>query len=603
MMRCDIWKAAAVAGLLALGGVLAARAGTGTVYRVGALANEGTGKCVRTWSPTIAHLNQAGLPWQYELAPLGFEEIAAAVRSKLVDFVICNSGLYVEFQMLNEASAIATSERGSGELAAGLFGGVVFTRADRADIARFADLKGRTFAAVDPKSFGGWVAARREFQHDGLDPEKDFRALRFTRNHDEVVAMVRDGRADAGVVRTLVLEDMAADGVIRLEDFKVLPSPHFHYAPEVFPFHLSTRLYPEWPCAVLPHVDRDTAMHTAIALLAMPPSAADKTAPRIRWLFPMNYQPVVDCLQELRVSPFEKLGDMSAADLLARFWKPIAGGVLLLAIMAGLLIATTRLNHQMRLVQRQLEKGLAEREATAQALRTSEERFRMVFQHAPLGLLYCDAQGIVRDFNERLLRLFNVSAEQLRGFNLLRQIRDEKMLGAIHQALAGELSFYEGDYTSVLSGKIVPIRMYMQRITDANGQILGGVGIIEDCTEAQRAEATIHANEARLRAVNAELERRAAELEHSRRHALSIMEDATQAKARAEELYREQKALNEKLRLAMEELEQFNQIMVGRELRMIELKAEINQLRAAAGLPPAYPLPEEEAKKTDEPNP
>jgi hypothetical protein len=46
----------------------------------------------------------------------------------------------------------------------------------------------------------------------------------------------------------------------------------------------------------------------------------------------------------------------------------------------------------------------------------------------------------------------------------------------------------------------------------------------------------------------------------------------------------------EQLRLNNEELTRFNRVAVGRELRMIELKKEVNELCARAGQPPRYPL-------------
>ena len=45
----------------------------------------------------------------------------------------------------------------------------------------------------------------------------------------------------------------------------------------------------------------------------------------------------------------------------------------------------------------------------------------------------------------------------------------------------------------------------------------------------------------------------------------------------------------EKLRAMISELERFNRVMMNREERVLELKREINQMLAAAGLPPAYP--------------
>ena len=44
------------------------------------------------------------------------------------------------------------------------------------------------------------------------------------------------------------------------------------------------------------------------------------------------------------------------------------------------------------------------------------------------------------------------------------------------------------------------------------------------------------------------------------------------------------------LQASIEELALFNRAMVGRELRMIELKREVNQLCRTAGQPPRYPI-------------
>jgi hypothetical protein len=53
------------------------------------------------------------------------------------------------------------------------------------------------------------------------------------------------------------------------------------------------------------------------------------------------------------------------------------------------------------------------------------------------------------------------------------------------------------------------------------------------------------------------------------------------------------------LRVANEELTRFNEAMVGRELRMVELKQEVNALRAQLGQPPPYgPQLDDEARPT-----
>jgi len=61
---------------------------------------------------------------------------------------------------------------------------------------------------------------------------------------------------------------------------------------------------------------------------------------------------------------------------------------------------------------------------------------------------------------------------------------------------------------------------------------------------------------------------------------------------RAEAALRQQ---DEERCLHNEELERFNRAVVGREVRMIELKAEINGLLKAAGQPDKYKIIEEDA--------
>jgi PAS domain-containing protein len=53
----------------------------------------------------------------------------------------------------------------------------------------------------------------------------------------------------------------------------------------------------------------------------------------------------------------------------------------------------------------------------------------------------------------------------------------------------------------------------------------------------------------------------------------------------------ERKQAEEALQLKMDELERFQHLAVGRELRMIEMKKEINALLVQSGQPEKYPLP------------
>jgi Amt family ammonium transporter len=58
----------------------------------------------------------------------------------------------------------------------------------------------------------------------------------------------------------------------------------------------------------------------------------------------------------------------------------------------------------------------------------------------------------------------------------------------------------------------------------------------------------------------------------------------------------------DKLQQTIQELEEFNQLAVGRELRMVELKRQINDLSRELGLPPRYDLTFEQAEKQSRSN-
>lgn len=233
LARCSMprrqWLVLALACLVWLAPPSAQAEGHGTdtpaagEARIGVLALRGAERARAMWDPTADYLSRH-LPGQrFRVVPLSFDEIQLAVRQRSVDFVLANPSYYVELEAEYGVSPVVTMRnRHDGGRGYSVFGGVVFTRADRRDIRAFADLKGKVFGAVDPGSFGGWHAAWREMLRHGLDPESHFRRLEFLGTHDAVVRAVLEGKVDAGTVRTESLERMAAEGSIRLGELFVL---------------------------------------------------------------------------------------------------------------------------------------------------------------------------------------------------------------------------------------------------------------------------------------------------------------------------------------------------------------------------------------------
>lgn len=327
------------------------------VVKVGVLANSGTSRCLEQWSPTIQYLNQDILGHTFSLACLEFGEVGQAVRQGRVDFLLANPAITAEMAGLGLSPIATIKKPGSYSV----FAGVIFCRAGRPDIASLADLKGKTFMAVDPQSLGGWRMAWRELKQAGLDPQKDFAQLRFGGYQESVPLAVLAGQVDAGTARSGTLERLEREGRINLSDLRIL-SPRIS---DQLPLLHSTRLYPEWPLSRLGHASPELAEKVAVALLSMPDDApASRAAGHAGWTTPGNYQPVRELLHELRLGPFQDLGEFTLQDVLQRYWPMLAVSALLFVFMALSTALALRLNHRIRLAhQATLDEMAARRQA------------------------------------------------------------------------------------------------------------------------------------------------------------------------------------------------------------------------------------------------
>ncbi|MBC7364017.1 MAG: PAS domain S-box protein [Candidatus Aminicenantes bacterium] len=134
------------------------------------------------------------------------------------------------------------------------------------------------------------------------------------------------------------------------------------------------------------------------------------------------------------------------------------------------------------------------------ALKEREERYRLIFQNTPLGILQFNEQGIITDCNDAFVRAIGSSREALIGFNMLERVQDEKVIKAVQEALAGRIGYYEGVYHSVTADKATPARGFFAGVFDQNGKFISGIGTFEDYTERYRTEEALRQSEALLEA-------------------------------------------------------------------------------------------------------
>ena len=90
--------------------------------------------------------------------------------------------------------------------------GLIVARKD-SGLKSVADLEGKRFAFVDPKSASGYVYPRAMLVEKGVSPERYFKEAIFAGGHDKVIAAVIEGRVDAGAIYDGALGVAKAQGV------------------------------------------------------------------------------------------------------------------------------------------------------------------------------------------------------------------------------------------------------------------------------------------------------------------------------------------------------------------------------------------------------
>ena len=90
------------------------------------------------------------------------------------------------------------------------------------NINALADLKGRTFAFVDPGSTSGFMVPSAAFIKAGITPEKDFKQVMYSGGHDSTIVAVGSGKVDAGSVADRIYERGCAKGLADCNKLKVV---------------------------------------------------------------------------------------------------------------------------------------------------------------------------------------------------------------------------------------------------------------------------------------------------------------------------------------------------------------------------------------------
>lgn len=170
------------------------------------------------------------------------------------------------------------------------------------------------------------------------------------------------------------------------------------------------------------------------------------------------------------------------------------------------------------------ERSFAENE-----IKKSENKFKSIFKNSPLGIIYYDSKGVILDCNETFIKLIGSSKEQLLGLNMVN-LPDKRLVDTVQTSLHKGLGMYEDYYKSTTANKVTPVKGTFKGIKDANGNITGGIGIIEDITQQKNAENEIILTNEKLQAANTELVKTANALQQSNKELSQALVEAKKSK-------------------------------------------------------------------------
>lgn len=181
------------------------------------------------------------------------------------------------------------------------------------------------------------------------------------------------------------------------------------------------------------------------------------------------------------------------------------------------------------------------------ATRESEKRLTKAQEIAHVGSWELDLPSGRISWSDEAYRIFGLPHGSATGYEVFLDVVHPDDRDAVDAAYSGSVregrDTYEIEHRIVRksTGEIRHVREKCQHFRDASGRIVRSIGMVHDVTEKKRVE------------------------EERQRQA-------------------------DELRARNEELTRFNRVATDREIRMIELKREVNELRRKAGEPPRYPL-------------
>ena len=216
-----------LSAVVALGAGLLGVATTGPVsaeekvIRFGLIPSEDADKLIKDSEPFIAALEEnLGMKVQPFVA-IDYSAVVEALKSDKLEIAFLGPASYVLAKDKVQAEIEPVARGIMEETGKSSYRGLIIAN-PATPIHELADLKGKTFAFVDPASTSGNFVPRYVFDKNGIDPERDFESVYYSGTHQATLIAVKEGKVDAGSIADEVYDLAIARGQLKEDEVRVI---------------------------------------------------------------------------------------------------------------------------------------------------------------------------------------------------------------------------------------------------------------------------------------------------------------------------------------------------------------------------------------------
>ncbi len=183
------------------------------VLRMGLIPADDAAEMLKNYEPVREYLSQElGIPVEIEVTS-DYTAAINAMKYGHIDIAWFGPFSYIIAANVADAEAIVNGIKDNGK---STYKSIIVANVN-SGIETLEDLKGKSFAFVDPASTSGNLIPRKMLIENGIDPDNDFSESFFAGTHNAVQYAIANGNVDAGADSDNSYYRMLAAGEIDAE--------------------------------------------------------------------------------------------------------------------------------------------------------------------------------------------------------------------------------------------------------------------------------------------------------------------------------------------------------------------------------------------------